>query len=344
MRFPIVALIVIGMLSISTPTTAQVSGASVSLACEQNETFVLDGNVHNQSTFICEVSNPTAYEETIRIETDGPEGLSIQHPDNITVSAGQIQQFSVQVETEHQFNGWLFNVSIEASVVELNNQPPPNSAVAQQELSYRGFTLGCTENDTAPMIDSIDLEMAGGLGNLTIVLNHTAAPIHACNFALHSMMGNYDNTIFHRVIDDFMIQGGDFTKGDGTGGHAAKWFGYCNGNSATEAECDETLYTVPDEADNGLLHEVCTISMAKTSAPNTGGSQFFLIPEDSNNGNGPNWLDGVHTVFGKVTEGCDLVTAISNAETGAGDKPVQDVRLVKATFVGSETTPWYQFW
>jgi cyclophilin family peptidyl-prolyl cis-trans isomerase len=49
-------------------------------------------------------------------------------------------------------------------------------------------------------------------------------------------------------------------------------------------------------------------------------------------------------VFGKVTEGCDLVTAISNTETGANDKPVQDVRLVKATFVGSETTPWYQFW
>jgi len=76
---------------------------------------------------------------------------------------------------------------------------------------------------------------------------------------------------------------------------------------------------------------VCTISMAKTSAPNTGGSQFFLIPEDSNNGNGPNWLDEVHTVFGKVTEGCDLVTAISNTETGAKDKPVNDVIIEKIT-------------
>ena len=138
-----------------------------------------------------------------------------------------------------------------------------------------------------------------------------------------------------------MIQGGDFTRGDGTGGHAAKWFGYCNGdNTVSEAGCQETSYTIPDEADNGLNHEPCTISMAKTSAPHTGGSQFFLIPSDST----PNWLDGVHTVFGEVTSGCDHVTAISGVSTGDNDRPTQDVELVSATFVGSETTPWYQFW
>ena len=203
-------------------------------------------------------------------------------------------------------------------------------------------------NQTDTTTDIVQLEMAWGSGStgvITIELYPDDAPVHVENFKLLVEQGRYDGTIFHRVIDDFMIQGGDFTNGDGTGGHAAKWFGYCNGDDTdAEADCSTESYTIPDEADNGLLHEVCTISMAKTSAPNTGGSQFFLIPEDSNNGNGPNWLDGVHTVFGKVTEGCDLVTAISNAETGAGDKPVQDVRLVKATFVGSETTPWYQFW
>ena len=151
----------------------------------------------------------------------------------------------------------------------------------------------------------------------------------------------YDGTIFHRVIDDFMIQGGDFTNGDGTGGHAAKWFGYCNGAQTSEAECaGQTSYTIPDEADNGRNHEPCTISMAKTSAANTGGSQFFLIPNDST----PNWLDGQHTVFGEITSGCNHVTAISATETGQNDRPVQDVELVSATFVGSETTPWYQFW
>ncbi len=88
--------------------------------------------------------------------------------------------------------------------------------------------------------------------------------------------------------------------------------------------------------------------MAKTSAPHTGGSQFFLIPSDST----PSWLDGQHTVFGEVTSGCDHVTAISGVTTGnndnsdqtSGDRPIQDVKLVSATFVGSETKPWYEFW
>jgi cyclophilin family peptidyl-prolyl cis-trans isomerase len=203
-------------------------------------------------------------------------------------------------------------------------------------------------NQTDTTTDIVQLELtwgSGSSGTVTIELYPDDAPVHVENFKLLVEQGRYDGTIFHRVIDDFMIQGGDFTNGDGTGGHAARFFGYCDG-TATESACaaGATSYTVPDEADNGLLHEVCTISMAKTSAPNTGGSQFFLIPEDSNNGQGPNWLDGVHTVFGKVTDGCDLVTAISNTETGANDKPVEDVTLVKATFVGSQTTPWYQFW
>jgi cyclophilin family peptidyl-prolyl cis-trans isomerase len=73
-----------------------------------------------------------------------------------------------------------------------------------------------------------------------------------------------------------------------------------------------------------------------------------LIPNDST----PNWLDGQHTVFGEVTSGCDHVTAISGVTTGntdsndqtTGDQPIQDVKLVSATFVGSETKPWYEFW
>ena len=144
-------------------------------------------------------------------------------------------------------------------------------------------------------------------------------------------MGCYDNVIFHRVIDDFMIQTGDFTNGDGTGGHAAKWFGYCNGDdTVAEEDCSTSSYTIPDEADNGLLHEVCTISMAKTNAPDTGGSQFFLIPDDSNNGDGPGWLDGVHTVFGEVVHGCDVVKAISETDTDGNDRPITDVVIVQA--------------
>ncbi|MGB1588195.1 MAG: peptidylprolyl isomerase [Poseidonia sp.] len=205
-------------------------------------------------------------------------------------------------------------------------------------------------NRAGTTTDIVNLEMSwnGGAnsGTITIELYPEDAPLHVENFKLLVEQGRYDNTIFHRIIDDFMIQGGDFTNNDGTGGHAGKFFGYCDGNEVQGTDCPagESSYTVPDEADNGLLHETCTISMAKTSAPNTGGSQFFLIPQDSNNGEGPSWLDGVHTVFGKITSGCDLVTQISEVETGAGDKPVNDVKLISATFVGSETTPWYQFW
>ena len=204
-------------------------------------------------------------------------------------------------------------------------------------------------NQTDTTTDIVELEVSwnGGAntGTVTIELYPNDAPVHVENFKLLIEDSDYDNTIFHRVIDDFMIQGGDFTNGDGTGGHAAKWFGYCNGDdSISEADCSTSSYTIQDEADNGLKHEVCTISMAKTSAPHTGGSQFFLIPEDSNNGQGPSWLDGVHTVFGTITSGCDIVTDISHVDTDANDRPLTDVKLVQATFVGSETTPWYQFW
>ena len=204
-----------------------------------------------------------------------------------------------------------------------------------------GVTLA-NQSDTTT--DIVELQMAWGSGNtgtITIELYPDDAPDHVENFKLLVEQGRYDGTIFHRIIDDFMIQGGDFTRGDGTGGHAAKWFGYCNGdNTVSEADCQETSYTIPDGADNGLKHEPCTISMAKTSAPHTGGSQFFLIPNDST----PDWLDEVHTVFGEITTGCDHVTSISSVETGQNDKPVYDVELVSATFVGSETKPWYEFW
>ena len=81
--------------------------------------------------------------------------------------------------------------------------------------------------------------------------------------------------------------------------------------------------------------------MEKTSAPHTGGSQFFLIPSDST----PNWLDGVHTVFGNITSGCDHVTSISGVEIGQGDKPVSDVVIESAEFLGTEEVdPWYKFW
>ena len=117
---------------------------------------------------------------------------------------------------------------------------------------------------------------------IAIELDGTAALMHVDNFIKHVEAGNYDGAIFHRIIDDFMIQGGDFQNGVGTGGYAYEWYGYCDGQKMNNSEdcSDPTLYTLPDEADNGLNHLACMISMAKTTQPNTGGSQFFIMPDD----------------------------------------------------------------
>jgi peptidyl-prolyl cis-trans isomerase B (cyclophilin B) len=164
---------------------------------------------------------------------------------------------------------------------------------------------------------------------IEIELYHDAAPNHADNFRKHAQQGNYDNVTFHRIIDDFMIQGGDFERHDGTGGYAVQWYGYCNGEAMEQAsDCSsETLYTLPDEANNNLTHVPCMLSMAKTSQPNTGGSQFFIMPGDITQ---HTWLDGVHTVFGKVTTGCEHVTTLSEVQTGQSDRPVVPVIIVSA--------------
>ena len=163
---------------------------------------------------------------------------------------------------------------------------------------------------------------------IEIELYHDAAPNHADNFRKHAQQGNYDNATFHRIIDDFMIQGGDFENNDGTGGHAAQWYGYCDG-SETTGECSSpSSYTLPDEADNGLLHLPCMLSMAKTGQPNTGGSQFFIMPGDITQ---HTWLDGIHTVFGKIISGCEHVTTLSEVATDGNDRPVVPVIIVSAT-------------
>ena len=188
---------------------------------------------------------------------------------------------------------------------------------------------GETSTVTMEIIHGDSVANATGNYTIEIELYHDAAPNHSDNFRKHARQGNYDNVTFHRIIDDFMIQGGDFERHDGTGGYAVQWYGYCNGEAMEQSsDCSsETLYTLPDEANNNLTHIPCMLSMAKTSAPNTGGSQFFIIPEDST----PSWLDGVHTVFGKVISGCEHVTTLSEVETGAYDRPVIPVIITSAT-------------
>ena len=335
MRSLLISIICASLLVVPLPATGQVSGAAVSMICDDTM-IVNDPLAGEPQNFSCTVSNPTAYVEKIAIQVTG-DGLATAAPGDMYVDAGQEETFNVTI----QWNPMMFltlqnrTVTVSAQVQELNNLPPPNTASAQNTtaLDVGSAYSVCTTNasitdDMYNDFDTFLVQMDGDLGNFTVKLNYSAAPVHAENFALLSLMGCYNATIFHRVIDQFMIQGGDFTRGDGTGGHAAKWFGYCNGdNAVSEADCEETSYTVPDEADNGLNHEPCTISMAKTSAPHTGGSQFFLIPNDST----PSWLNGQYTVFGTITDGCSVVTAISESTTGDNDRPVNDTIIQKIT-------------
>ena len=162
---------------------------------------------------------------------------------------------------------------------------------------------------------------AATAGTIVLDLCPTLAPQHVDNFLAHADDGNYTGALFHRIIDGFMIQGGDFDDSDGSGGYAARWYGLGD-------PVDQNTWTVPDEAHNDLDHLPGILSMAKTSQPNTGGSQFFIV----DHGSAPRHLDGVHTVFGRTSDSNSLlvVDSISGVETGSNDRPVHDVSV---TFV-----------
>ncbi|MEI7579076.1 MAG: peptidylprolyl isomerase [bacterium] len=138
-------------------------------------------------------------------------------------------------------------------------------------------------------------------GNITIELYNETMPITAGNFEKLVTEKFFDEVIFHRVIPAFMIQGGDPT-GTGTGGPG---------------------YQIPDENVGKYSNVIGSISMAN-SGPNTGGSQFFINVADNS------YLDTKHPVFGKVTEGMDVVNAITSVEKDANDKPTTAVTITKA--------------
>jgi peptidyl-prolyl cis-trans isomerase B (cyclophilin B) len=135
-------------------------------------------------------------------------------------------------------------------------------------------------------------------GPIQIELFDEDAPTTVGNFKKLAADGFYDGIIFHRVIKDFMIQGGDPT-GTGTGGPG---------------------YTFEDEFND---HRIVRGALAMANAgPNTNGSQFFIVTTEA-----APWLDGKHTVFGRVTNGMEAVDAISLVETDTSDKPLADVTI-----------------
>lgn len=149
------------------------------------------------------------------------------------------------------------------------------------------------------------------MGDITIRL-YNDMPVTAGNFEKLVRSGFYDGTVFHRVIDGFMIQGGDPT-GTGTGGPG---------------------YTIPDEFVKGHSNHRGTIAMANTGRPNTGGSQFFINLVDNAY---LDWDDprtpSAHPVFGEVVGGMDVVDRIGKVKTDSADRPKVAVRITKAEVV-----------
>jgi len=172
-------------------------------------------------------------------------------------------------------------------------------------------TLLCTVNAFGQLGNSDDnpiVALETNQGVIKIRLYPSMAPKAVENFLGHVEAGYYDGLIFHRVIKDFMIQGGDPT-GTGRGG--------------------ESIWGAPfeDEVTPYLRFDKPGMVAMANAGPNTNGSQFFITT------NKTSWLNMLHTIFGEVIEGYDVVKKIESVETGDADRPLEDQKIIKATII-----------
>ncbi|HZF85813.1 MAG TPA: peptidylprolyl isomerase [Burkholderiaceae bacterium] len=155
-----------------------------------------------------------------------------------------------------------------------------------------------------------------GHGPIVLELDREKAPKSVENFLAYVKSGHYDGTVFHRVIDGFMIQGGGFEPG--------------MKQKPTQAE-------ITNEANNGLKNDMYTVAMARTSAPHSATAQFFInvAKNDFLNHTAPTAQGWGYAVFGKVVSGTEIVDALRKVKTGRkgfhDDVPVEDVLIEKAT-------------
>jgi peptidyl-prolyl cis-trans isomerase B (cyclophilin B) len=152
-------------------------------------------------------------------------------------------------------------------------------------------------------------------GDFIIELNEELAPISSANFLAYVNSGHYNGTIFHRVISNFMIQGGGMEVG---------------------MKQKETLANIENEAQNGLKNVYGSVAMARTSDPHSASSQFFINVKDNDflNHSSPTPQGWGYAVFGMVTDGLDVVEAIRQVPTGSSgfhqDVPTEDVVVLEA--------------
>ena len=162
------------------------------------------------------------------------------------------------------------------------------------------------------------IKLTTTMGDIVIELNSEKAPITSANFETYVKDGFFDGLIFHRVIDNFMVQGGGFTP---------------------DMEDKEGREPITNEADNGLTNDKYTLAMARTQDPHSASSQFFINTKDNAflNYSAPTVSGWGYAVFGKVVEGFDVVDAMGAVETGFngphGDVPAEPIIITKAEII-----------
>lgn len=191
-----------------------------------------------------------------------------------------------------------------AKSTETTNKDTTKDTTSAVELVSKPQTdvVGTTENLPIATIKVKDY------GTMEFELYPTIAPNTVNNFISLAQKGKYNSLIFHRIIADFMVQGGD-PNGNGTGGPGYTIKGEFTSNGF----------------DNKLKHNVGIISMARSQTPDSAGSQFFIVTKDSPH------LDGQYAAFGRIISGLDVLTKLNAVKTGANDKPAKDVVIESVT-------------
>jgi peptidyl-prolyl cis-trans isomerase A (cyclophilin A) len=177
--------------------------------------------------------------------------------------------------------------------------------------------VNATPVETKAQAKTVDVILETNMGKIELELNAEKAPISVANFLQYLESGFYNGTIFHRVINNFMVQGGGFDK---------------------HMQRKTTLPMIKNEAKNGLRNDRGTVAMARTGVVDSASSQFFINHKDNdflNHGG----RDYGYAVFAKVTKGMDVVDAIARVQTKAGDVPINPVVLKNVRLKQVEAKP-----
>jgi len=192
----------------------------------------------------------------------------------------------------------------------------PNAPKEKPAMTQKDPNAKAADANTAKAAEKTQLEMVTSKGTIIIEVDNKNAPITAANFVKYANEKFFDGTIFHRVIPDFMIQGGGFTK---------------------EMDQKSTHAPIKNEANNGLKNDRGTLAMARTNDPDSATGQFFINLKNNDFLNYQGKSNPGYAVFGKVIKGMEVVDAIAKVKTGNkgphGDVPVEPVIITSVKVI-----------